>query len=114
MPSFGGGVPKMPARVSAPRPQPPRYYLSGQTQDQTLAPLADCAVKVFDTITGRLVGNTTSDATGLWILDVTGTQAAGDCYVKKHGAELAFFATAHAPDGTKAGATVNTLTGTPA
>ncbi len=96
-----GPIGLTPVGFFCPQPlQPARYSISGVTRSSTGSPLADCAVEVYETVSGLLRGATVSDNVGRYILDVTGGQG------------LTFFCVAYKPGSPDvAGTTINTLVG---
>lgn len=79
-----------------------RYRITGTTKDRSGTPLGNCMVEVYSTQDNTCRATTTSDANGLYTVDVVET-AAG----------LTFFAIGYLPGSPDvAGTTVNTLVGT--
>lgn len=88
--------------------KPIRYLISGQTLTNLGAPLGNCVVSIFQTISGttpesepkgRLVGSTVSDSNGNYSIEVQADPA------------MTFQAVAYLPGSPDvAGITVNTLT----
>ena len=78
---------------------PARYTISGITKDSTGATLASCAVELYRTADDSVAGRVTSDASGNYLLDASGS--------------LTHYLVAYkagSPD--VAGTTLNTITGT--
>ncbi len=92
------------ASLGAPRPfknvvpSSASYVISGVTKDSTGAPLGNCKVKMFETVSNAFIEEVLSDGSGVF--------AFGPAVSRPH------FLVAWGPSGAVAGITLDTLTGT--